>query len=152
VCVKLQKFWKRKVMEAKGWFGICGIICHSNFGNLVFTHTKAKSEVLYGSEFLLRSISIMRFFSSFRNKKFWRFILGCRVVYGHFSYTKHLVVQHCAIESYFLYLTCGGMSRHQWTWRIWIHVMIFVQKSLKKIFVLHELCISNYVCWIAHVY
>lgn len=137
-------------METKGWFGICGIICHSNFGNSFLTHTKAKFEVLYGSEFLLRSISITRFFSW--NRKFWRFILGCRVVYGQLSYTKHLVVQHCAIESYFLYLTCGGVSRHQWTWRIWIHVMIFVSKSLKKIFVLHELHISSYVCWVAHVY
>jgi hypothetical protein len=151
VCVKLHKFWRQKVMEAKGWFGICGIICHSNFGNSILTHMKAESEAFYATEFFLRSISITRFFLSFQNRMFWKLILRPRVVCGQLYCTKHLVVQHCANESYFLHLTCGRMSCHQWTLRIWIHVVILVRKSLKWKFVLHELCISTYVCWVAHV-
>jgi hypothetical protein len=30
--VKLQKFWRQKVLEPKGLFINCGIICHSTLG------------------------------------------------------------------------------------------------------------------------
>lgn len=84
----------------------------------------------------------MGVFSSVRDKCFWRLILGRRVVCDQLFCTKHLVVQHCASESYFLHLIDGGVLRHQQMKKIRIHVMIFVQESQKWRLVLHELCIS----------
>jgi hypothetical protein len=42
LCVKLQKFWKQKVLEAKGWFGICGVIYHSTLG-IQFSHVQMRN-------------------------------------------------------------------------------------------------------------
>ncbi len=32
LCMKVQNFWGQKVLEVKGWFGNCEIICHSTLG------------------------------------------------------------------------------------------------------------------------
>jgi hypothetical protein len=103
---------------------------------------KGKSKVFYISEFFLRSNSIMKLLWSFGGRKFWRFILECKMVCGQLFHTKHLVIQHCVNELYFLHFIGGGMSHHQQTWKIWTHVMILVHESQKWKFVLHDLCIS----------
>jgi hypothetical protein len=51
----------------------------------------------------------MGVFSSIGDRCFWRLILGHKVVCGQFFRTKHLIVQHCVGESYFLQLTGGGV-------------------------------------------
>jgi hypothetical protein len=60
----------------------------------------------------------MRVFISVGNNGFWRFIPRRKVVCGQCFYTKHLAVQHCVNEFYFLHLIDGGMLHHQKTQRI----------------------------------
>ncbi len=111
---------------------------------------KMEFKVLCVSKFLVMNISIMKLLWSFGNRKFWRFILGCRGICGQFFCTKHLVVQHCVGKSYFLCLINGGVLCHQWRQKIWIIVVIFVWTQ-KWRFVLHHLCMSTCVCLVAHV-
>jgi hypothetical protein len=100
---------------------------------------------------MVRSNLNVGVFSSVGDSHFWRFIPGCRVVCGQLFCTNHLAVQHCAKESYFLHLTNGGMLCHQQTQKIIIPIVIFVRESQKWKFVLHELCISTCVYWVALV-
>jgi hypothetical protein len=51
----------------------------------------------------------MGFFSSIGDRCFLRLILGHKVVCGQFFHSKHLVVQHCVGELYFLQLRGGGV-------------------------------------------
>ncbi len=55
----------------------------------------------------------MGVFSSVRDRHFWKLIPGRWLVCGQLFHTKHLVIQHCFGELYFLHLTSGGMPRHQ---------------------------------------
>ncbi len=123
------------------WGHAYGHDSHSIFGNSIFTDLRVKSETFY-----TKNISIVKFFQSFGNQKFWRFNLGHKVVCGQLFCTKHLAVHHCACESFFYILQSGGVSCHQRTWRIWIVIVVLLQYSQKWKFVLHELCISTCVC------
>jgi hypothetical protein len=51
----------------------------------------------------------MGVFSSIGDWCFWKFILRHGVVCGQLFCTKHLAVQHCVRESYFLHLIGGGV-------------------------------------------
>jgi hypothetical protein len=51
----------------------------------------------------------MGVFSSIGDRCFWRLNLRHKVVCGQFFCTKHLIVQHCVGELYFLQLTSGGV-------------------------------------------
>ncbi len=124
-------------------------LCHSIFGNSIFTHTKVKFETFYINEFFERNNSIMRLFLSFGDRKFWRFISEHMMVCGQLFRIKQLAIQHCASVLYFLHLIGGGLSHHEWTWKIWINVMILVWESQKSKFMLHDLCISICVYWFA---
>jgi hypothetical protein len=59
---------------------------------------------------LVNNTSSMGVFSSIGDRCFWKLILWHKVVCGQLFHTKHLVVQHCVGESYFLQLIGGGVA------------------------------------------
>jgi hypothetical protein len=145
-------FWKRELyaceatkgLEARGWFGNCGIFAIQLWEFGFHSYEGRIKSFLW--QFMMKSTSRVGSFNSVVDRNFWRLNPRCWVVRGPLFHTKHLTIQHCASELYFPHLIGNGMPCHQQMQRIWIHIMIFVWGSQNWRFVLHELCICIHVC------
>jgi len=90
-------------------------------------------------------------FSSIRNRCFWRLALGHKVVCGQLLRTKHLAIQHCVVESYFLQLTSGGVVTPSTNKKDLNSYCDSCVRITKMEIVWHELCISTRVYWVVLV-
>jgi len=73
------------------------------------------------------------------------------VVCGQLFRNKHLAIQHCVGESYFLQLIGGGVvmpSTNEEDLNSYCDSCVGITKME---IVLHELCISTCVCWVVLV-
>jgi hypothetical protein len=93
----------------------------------------------------------MGVFSSIGDRCFWRLTLGHKVVCGQLFRTKHLAIQHCVGESYFLQLTSGGIVRPSMNKEDLNSYCDSCLGITKMEIVLHELCISTCLYWVVLV-